>query len=146
MILVMKSVAPWSSVSLWVQLLQYLHTIHFSIVSRDRYSQGIWRQTKQGLVRAVSTGGLPTEKKEKENTLLLSIQRSSQCRTEPGWASWKEQRWERAAGHSSTGQQTDSSEDKPPEGWSGPPTRTAGTTPSLKLNIILNKMSYISDS
>ncbi len=42
------------------------------------------------------------------------------------WAWWREQRWERAAGRSSTGQRTDSSWDRPSEGWSKRLTGTGG--------------------
>lgn len=47
-----------------------------------------------------------------------------QCLTVQGWAWWREQRWERAAGRSSTGQPTDSSGGRPSEDW---PTHRTGT-------------------
>lgn len=46
------------------------------------------------------------------------------CLTEPGSTWWRGQRWGTAAGHSSTGQQTGFSVDKPSVGWSGLPTET----------------------
>lgn len=66
---------------------------------------------------------------------------------------WREQRLERAAGRSSTGRQTDSSLDRPSEGWSTHPTATARketrqegphlTNPNLKCVIQCMHISQI---